>query len=359
MELFLEAVDVWLFRDGRPFDAISDHRAVSMFPPYPTVVQGAIRSRHLVVRGVDLHDPKAVERTVGTVDNYGSLRMRGPLIARRESGRIVRYFPLPADLVLDGNSGRYRALEPRQIASLGGVRVSTPSDLSALLWPPEDLVPAKEQPDQWLREDELERYLAGQPVEATPGDRLFTREYRTGIGLSDDTGTTREGMIYHVEFIRPHPGVGLWVQVEGYEGWPREGALSLGGERRAARFVQLEQPLGWPAHPEPLPERFKVYFASPTYFSGGWQPAGGSWARFFSGNGQVRLIAVALKGYESVGGFDLAGGRPKPARRFVPAGSVYYFQAQGEVYLSASLVNAALTELWPEIGFGQVRIGRW
>ncbi|HXG18262.1 MAG TPA: type III-B CRISPR module-associated Cmr3 family protein, partial [Methylomirabilota bacterium] len=44
MYLFLEAIDVWLFRDGRPFDARSDHRAESLFPPYPSVMQGAIRS---------------------------------------------------------------------------------------------------------------------------------------------------------------------------------------------------------------------------------------------------------------------------------------------------------------------------
>ena len=54
MQLFLEAVDVWLFRDGRPFDAGQDHSAVSRFPPYPTVIQGAIRSHHLVQTGVNL-----------------------------------------------------------------------------------------------------------------------------------------------------------------------------------------------------------------------------------------------------------------------------------------------------------------
>jgi CRISPR-associated protein Cmr3 len=61
MHLLLEAVDVWLFRDGRPFDAGSDHRADSLFPPYPSVMQGVIRSHHLVVKNVDLRDPKQIE----------------------------------------------------------------------------------------------------------------------------------------------------------------------------------------------------------------------------------------------------------------------------------------------------------
>jgi len=52
--LFFEAVDVWLFRDGRPFTAGSDHVAHSVFPPYPSVMQGAIRSNQLVLLNVDL-----------------------------------------------------------------------------------------------------------------------------------------------------------------------------------------------------------------------------------------------------------------------------------------------------------------
>src|SRR5690606_5208459 len=82
MELFLEPVDVWLFRDGRPFDALSDHRAESIFPPYPTVMQGAIRSHHLVVKGVDLSDRAAIEAAVGTATDFKGLRLRGPFIAK-------------------------------------------------------------------------------------------------------------------------------------------------------------------------------------------------------------------------------------------------------------------------------------
>jgi len=107
MELFLEPVDVWLFRDGKPFDALSDHRASSLFPPYPTVMQGVIRSHHLVVNGVDLRNPTAIEKAVGTTENFGNLRLRGPFIARKEDDRITRYFPIPADVVLDRQAGSY------------------------------------------------------------------------------------------------------------------------------------------------------------------------------------------------------------------------------------------------------------
>lgn len=51
MRLFIRPVDVWLFRDGKPFDAASDHRARSLFPPYPSTMQGVIRSKALVHLG--------------------------------------------------------------------------------------------------------------------------------------------------------------------------------------------------------------------------------------------------------------------------------------------------------------------
>jgi|DewCreStandDraft_2_1066082.scaffolds.fasta_scaffold00456_30 CRISPR-associated protein Cmr3 len=358
MELFLEAVDVWLFRDGRPFDAGADHRAISMFPPYPSVVQGAIRSYHLVVRGVDWRSPQAIAEAVGTADNFGSLRMRGPFVARNEGDTVGRYFPLPADAVPDGESKLYRPLHPRPLGETPRVRVSAPPDLAALLWPPTGVDSGRDQPDQWLHEDELLKYLRGEPAAATAGHTLFAREHRTGVSLDSATRTAGEGLLYHVEFIRPQPGVGLWVEVNGYEGWPAEGLVSLGGEGRSARFRRLRTPLGWPAPPDPLPQRFKVYFATPAYFGGGWRPRG-SWASFFTGAGTVTLQAVALRGYETVGGFDLAGNRPKPARRYVPAGSVYYFTVDGQMRLNPNLLNGAITELWPEVGFGQVIIGEW
>ncbi|WP_322799122.1 type III-B CRISPR module-associated protein Cmr3 [Thermoflexus sp.] len=364
MQLFLEPVDVWLFRDGRPFTAREDHRAVSLFPPYPTVVQGAIRSFHAaVVRKVDLRDQQAVKEVVGDAENFGSLRLRGPFLARRQGGAIGRYFRVPADAVLvdrkvhpDGQTEfYYRAAHPRARSELSGVSVSLPDELEVLLYPPEGTRPAKEPPDLWMEEAELMKCLHGELARAVGGDQLFVREPRIGIGLRDDTRTSEEGALYQAEFIRLMSGMGLWVEVKGYEGWPDRGMLQLGGEGRGAWFIRLDQELGWPCVPDPLPPRFKVYFASPAYFSGGWRPNQG-WGVFFEG--QVRLQAVAIKRYESVGGFDLAKGQHKPAQRYVPAGSVYYFVSDGRARLRKDM-DGAISEWGREIGFGQIIIVEW
>lgn len=356
MQLFLEAVDVWLFRDGRPFDALSDHRAESLFPPYPTVIQGAIRSRHLVVKGVDLRDRKAIEATVGTATDYKDLRLRGPFIARRQGDNVELYFPQPADAV---TVSKYRhTLKPASApeAPHTGVLTSAPTDQLLGL----ENKPEKGESGLWLSESKLQRYLDGGTVAGIPAAGLFVREDRFGIGLDNDKRVVKEGALYEVEFIRPCEGVGLLVEVEGYDGWPTSGMMQVGGEGRGARFTQVTA-AAWPAPPDPLPDRFKVYFATPTYFENGWQPERQpeDWSRFFDGG--VTLQAAALGRYESVGGFDLAskGNGHKPARRYVPAGSVYYFQAKGTARLKPELIQNAVTDFGAEIGFGQILIERW
>lgn len=375
MHLFLEAIDVWLFRDGRPFDAGSDHRAESLFPPYPSVMQGVIRSHHLVVKNVDLRDPKQIEFAVGTADDYRTLHLCGPWLARRENNRVVRYLPAPAHAA-PGNDG-YRALSPQPIPGTVKTSASTPM----LLWPRSE--PQKGEFGQWVHEDHLRAFLRGgtQSLQAESDEKLFARESRLGIARDDARRTTEEGALYEVEFIRPHQRVGLLVEVGGYEGWPSTGVMRIGGEGRAARFEQIRNhpipspSMGegkgegekkgsqtdssrvspWPPPPDPLPQCFLLYFAAPTYFSKGWQPE--DWGKFFEG--EVKLQAAALNRFQSLGGFDWAKNDHKPAQRYVPAGAVYFFKSDGQTRLKPDLIQNAITDAGAEIGFGQILVEEW
>ncbi|BCX02769.1 MAG: CRISPR-associated protein Cmr3 [Candidatus Roseilinea sp.] len=352
--LFLTPVDVWLFRDGRPFDAGDDHYARSLFPPYPSVLQGAIRSHHLVVQGVDLRNQDAIKATVGTAEDFGKLRMCGPFIACREAdGRLTRYFPAPADAA-PCDDAHLKAIAP-QPAAHHQVVTGADAVLPRLFFPHPGVEAEKREIGSWLTEADLHACLNGAAVRPERSDALFVSEHRYGIGLDSDRRATQRGQLYAAEFVRVCDGVGLYVEVSSYDGWPPAGVMRIGGEGHAAHFAQVD-PMPWPAIPAPLPSRFKVYFVTPTYFEDGWKPKSG-WGRFF--DGQVKLEAVALRGYESRGGYDWAGGGQKPARRFVPAGSVYYFSHDGSARLKSDLVNGAITELWPEIGFGQVIISEW
>lgn len=358
MQLFIEPIDVWLFRDGKPFDARSDHRAQSIFPPYPSVMQGVIRSQQLVVQGIDLGNDSAenrakIEALVGTTNDYGALRLRGPLLAKWDHENLTRYFPVPADVAPQGNG--YRAQEPKPRSKLAGITTSLTNELSQMLFPKKDTtdtendVSTKKELGAWMNEDELRKCLRGDQATAIETKDLFERENRFGIGRNDMTRTTEREYLYEAEFIRPCENVGLYVEVNGYDGWPPNGVMRIGGEGRGARYEIITAP----KLPEPKKEvrgQFKIYFATPTYFKNGWVPA--SWSNFFDGD--VQLVAAALNRYESIGGYDWANNSQKPARRYVPAGSVYYFQVNGNG--TAQLKTNAITDFGAEIGFGQIFI---
>ncbi len=357
--LFIQPMDVLLFRDGRPFSAGSDHHAESMFPPYPSVIQGAIRSYQLARLGVDLHNRADIENVVGKPNTYGSLHLRGPFLAKKDSqGKITRYFPQPADAQKVSRGVIKQADKPRILPANVGTNSPTPMLIG---W---NDPPQKGESGLWLTEESLYQYLDGKAVKTIPETDLFITENRFGIGTNSTTGTTLQGALYEVSFVRLQQSVGLLVEMEGdgYDTWDQTGVLQLGGESRSATYEVVTLP---PLQPPPfsIPRRFKLYFATPTYFSKGWIPS--SWNLFF--DGQIILQAAAVGRYESVGGVNLAHDpkRPdelhRPSRRYVPAGSVYYFSQEGSetVRFKPSLIQKAITEIGAEIGYGQIILKEW
>ncbi|HPH98125.1 MAG TPA: type III-B CRISPR module-associated protein Cmr3 [Anaerolineaceae bacterium] len=350
--LFIEPSDVWLFRDGRPFNIGSGQRVQSLFPPFPNVVQGAIRSHQLALKKVNLHDKDSIVAAVGTSEDYGQLRLRGPFLARVEkdtAGKetIVPYFPLPMDAVVKNGEVR-PASAPRQASEVK-------TSLGENLW----IMGLDDQPEKikgnlWLSCTQLLQYLDGKAVRiastATSEKHFFTRENRIGNSIDSSLGITQTGMLFEVEYIRPEKGVGLLVEMSGYDDWPSSGIFRFGGESRSASFrkVNVSFEMG-KVQDRKLPKRFKIYFASPTWFSAGWRPE--NWNIFFEGS--VKLVSAAVGRYQSIGGFDYAKQWHKPCRRFVPAGSVYYFETTGAASIRQDLIQNALTEWGAEIGFGQ------
>lgn len=347
-QLFIQPLDVWLFRDGRPFDAGSTARAESVFPPYPTVIQGAFRTHKLIIKGVDLskENQGGIANIVGEADSFGELHLRGPYIARRNSGTITRYFPQPADAIVEDQD-----LTPAKLGNpTATLKTSASLQLLGL-----DQKSGKQKESLWLDETSLVKYLGGETVTGTKGSDLFLREDRIGIGMNERR-VVDESMLYETEFIRPCKDVGLLVEMNGYNDlqWEQSGVMSLGGEGKQALFESVT--FEAPTNPLSNTTRFfKLYFATPAFFEGGWQPA--AWGKFFDGN--TKLIGAAVRGYESLGGFNWAANANsanahRPARRFVPAGSVYFFE--GTPQLKADLEQQAVTDYGGQIGFGQIII---
>jgi CRISPR-associated protein Cmr3 len=370
--MFLQPVDVWLFRDGKPFSAGGDHRAESLFPPYPTVIQGAIRSKQLARKKMLLADKASIAKEVGTSSDYQNLRLKGPFLAKREredhQERIFRYLPQPDDAITVSKEDHTirRVNLPKEPPD--GIKTSKITPLLLGL----DEEPEKGESGLWIREDKLEKYFRGETIQAIPGKFLFERDDRMGVGIDSTAMKSIDGMLYEVSFIRPQKDVGLLVEFSGYDDWPDKDILQLGGESRGSiyEFIDpgkigldpeqnisriLEQPV-----PSPLPQKFLLYFCTPTFFNNGWQP--NTWSDFFTE--EVDLVAAAVGRYESIGGFDMTEdsqkfGMNKAARRFVPAGSVYYFEWKKTTNIKPNLIQNAISDFAREIGFGQIIVKEW
>lgn len=360
MHIFIEPSDVLLFRDGRSFISGEDHLAVSLFPPTPLTMQGVIRSKVLADKGVSYAayaTGKIPLPEIGHAEDYGQLCLRGPFLARREKGKIVPYFPVPADVVTAGYPHPV-VLAPLP-ANESPFQSNLPDTDAAPLLPLWQRTTAHLEPAKgWLSEHELRRYLSGQPFTITPEEQLFQREPRFHVGLDytskcpyrGDTG----GHLFQIEFIRPGRDTGLWLEVRGVN-LAKNGLLQLGGEGKAAYYEEVANPsLLTPGGK--AKGRFKLYFATPAYFATGWQPD--NWGKFIGG-GSVRLIAAALPRAQPLGGFDMARRLHKPMRRFVPPGSVFFFESDDEVTVPEVITNDQGKARLGQIGFGQVFIGRW
>ncbi len=216
----------------------------------------------------------------------------------------------------------------------------------------------------WLTETELLKYLAGNKVQAVEKNQLYESENRIGIGIEKSHNrVVEDGMLYEAEFIRLSEDVGLLIEMtgEGYDEtkWNKGGILQLGGEGRAAQYESVKT-ANWPKIP--ATKRLKIYLATPAYFEDGSQP--NSWNDYFEGN--PKLIAAAINRYESMGGFDWAAdpenkSAHRPARRYVPAGSVYYLEGDHNLSLKNDADNnpKALSNFGAEIGFGQFIAKEW
>ena len=356
MRLIIKPSDAWLFRDGKPFRAGEDHWAASRFPPTPLTIQGVIRSKILLDSDTDLaqyaKDPQEMEvyKLIGSADpNYGNLRLKGPYLAKKQDGTWVRYYPAPADLLCDKENQEFCQL----IVGDSPIQANWPeNNLRPLYACAEETEPV----NGWIAANALYAYLtAGTPPRreqiVQAGD-IYVVEERVAISLDRRVRRPKPQMLTEIGMVRLRRGWALDVEVAGVPRWDSPGYLGIGGEARAG-YYEVLAPEPPPVPPTPLPERFILYFATPTWFKNGWLPE--DWSRWFRG-GTVKLVAAAVNRAERIGGWGIVEGE-KAMRAYVPAGSIYYFESKGDVIFTGEPVTDDPTN--GQIGFGQAFIGQW
>jgi CRISPR-associated protein Cmr3 len=391
---FIEPLDVLFLRGNKLFGDAGSF-GESLIPPWPSVAAGAIRSALAVHKGIDLaRFARGEERDpeLGTPAEPGPFTVTAFHLARRHGeGRVEPLFPLPADLVVaEGDRGDtvVRRLAPGALP--GTIASSYGLPLLPVLAEPERGKPVR---GDWLTEAGWRACLGGKTPAAdklVPASELWALDTRVGVGLDPARRRAANGRLFTVQGVafasqaaRATADVGFLVRVAGAV-LPAGLTLRLGGDGRAA--LSWEVSFAWP---EPdyaaiaAARRCRLILTSPAIFEHGWLPTGVRWEegssyRFDLHGVRGRLAAAAVPRAAVVSGWDLAQGRPKPARRVAPAGAVYWLDELDAT--SEALRRLVEHGLWDEPrevsrspaeglppadghrrseGFNRLSLGRW
>lgn len=409
-----EPLDTLFFRDGRPFDAGESHWARSLFPPSPYTLQGAIRQAVVEGQGIDVgefaracRDAAAgrspgggtlsrLMEAVGDTRSLGRLRLTGPFVVRVGEIQCEFLYPAPLDLYRHGSAFGLLSPSPDPlICDLGTVRL-----------PRTDVDGIEILEGWWLSREAMSRVLAGDaghleelrkagggvfplfPSEEASADAALAQvEHRIGLGRDPLRRTAKEGLLYSLAHVRLKDGVAVGVVVGGLPEnlvAPADRMLRFGGEGRLVRLRVTDAP-PWPDPPPVLNVvdgrvRFKLVLTTPALMQedGGWLPGG--FARgederdgstVWRGDLQVmpvtggpvrvpvRVVSACVGRAVRLGGWDLARGEPRPLSSHVPAGSVYFCEADAAQEAAVRLLHGAQIGLKTAYGFGHVLLGTW
>ncbi len=356
IRLKIEPVDSLFFRDARPFEPAS---RVSSGLPMPQTLAGAVRTLLMERHGVDFDRlgehtrngvplAEALGEFGSTAAAVASVRTRGPWFTL--NGEVL--IPVPANLRQEKKTLRQE--KKTRLVRLDPLKTPLPG------WQPQvpEMLPlwwrcgreTVEAADGFLKLSGLGRFLEGGLPE--PGDlirepekEVYEFDNRTGISVDPQRNAAQEGRIYAVRMLVIKPTAGLYAELKGPADVLAPLAtepvlMKFGGEGRHVVVRAADHGMSWPNIP-PEPNRGRlVLLTTPAWFNG-WKPPG------------IKPVAAAVGKHQSVSGWDLAKGGPKPNRFMVPAGSVYFVEPNAQV--PRQLVN----DEDARVGWGCFVEGNW
>lgn len=291
--------------------------------------------------------------------------IRGPWLARKNADDAAPDVLVPIPAILQqskhtDDSTLYR-LKPLDKEELPGWNPS--GDRAGLrpLWLKETrpTEPAK----GYLTSAGLRKFLNGKPVAKTEADyieaeELYSRDFRTGIGISPDRLVAEDQQIYSPGFLALKPNVSFYAEIVFPAGGPASTffdelrTMSLGGEGRHVTVRRLSQPFNWPKIT--LTEKQQKPFlllTTPCPFKAGWKPS--------AINNQPlvddQIVAAAVPGSIPFSGWDMANRCPKPTRFAAQAGSVFFFESLPEHHVN----SLAESDEERQLGWGCCLTGVW
>jgi len=374
IQIQIEPMDTLFFRDNRPFNAGEETTAEFNFPS-PLTFFGAIGNTVLnsaskeefskFLRGKYNHP------TLGTYDENlinTPLKLKGPFLHRDDE----IFFPPPANMWIRKSGKKpftYYTSLPYQVNWLWDVKSEK---LRPLKIPESEMKPL----DEYISKKVLIQYLSNSlppTMQARSEDDFFAKENRYGHALSRESRTVEEGFFYTATHLRfkdklegkTYIATGFILIAEGIEktDLPDE-VISLGGERRRAKISVQNSVKFIPEQPEVLKtikekHKFFIYLATPAIFNNGWY---GDFAQKFDG---AVMVGAAVNKPMYISGWKVSEGKPRPIEKAVPAGSVYFFEAESwkddqfkNLYEKYHF-RESISDKYPSAGFGIALIGSW
>lgn len=369
--LQVDAVDLLLFRDARPFSASNDEtRATSLPLPSPSTIGGLVRAVLARWDGLDPSVPSVI-------DQLSSIRVRRYWF---ELGGEVM-LSAPADCVVLGpDTPHARRLRPTTYSDEAACNLPPgmlPVDIGGApegkplagyrLWSFEDVcawrhgAPVVPRDIPYPDTEERVQLQADPDRHTAAAGKLFTTQYRTWEHRDDQSGQRQRWRLL----------VEVDGELEGKALAPSGRRFAhFGGERRPVSVSVVEK--SFPDPPEQLVQevigatRLTMQLATPGLFGGGWRPA------WLDNPGSIdpaldnlTLVSACVGRPRCISGWSLdpRSFGPKATYWAAPEGSVYFFE------LSTPLDEQALHRLWGRClsdrqddidnGFGMTLWGVW
>ena len=328
----LEALDTLFFRDGKPFSMGDESWADGVFPPFPSVIYGALRTAYFaedIKRFRDIgHETKSAELSI---HNF---------FYKIDS---CIYYPMPLDLVEITEKGEEdKWLGKMRLEPQSGVLWNNPF-LQVLNFESQNENQTIETLENCLINSmDLQAYLSGKNddelryADYERVENMVLSEPKVGIGLNKCSGSSDESRLYRVGMRRLDSksgrlSIGVSCKFDDLETIPE--MIRLGGEGKSARSFSIEDAKVIKDIKIPQPTlsgtSFKLYLSTPAIFQHDWKPVWMKEDGYFDYSGvRMKLLAAAVGKPCYIGGFDMKNKCPKKMQKAAPAGSVYYLELE-------------------------------
>ncbi len=353
MTIEINAFDTLFFKDGKPFSMGEDVWASGIFPPAPSVFYGMLQTTFAAQQNIA---PKQI------ANETQNLKING--IYLKLNDQLL--FPIPADVFVPKNnivSGEEQSSLrlvmkdniPNSSLSGKGVLKILHSNTNEKI---KDYFGKA-----FLSKINFEEYTNGSnDVWFYQLSDFLSSEAKVGIGKDPASNTTSKGKLYRVGMVRPEAvslqgkdyKLSFVIDFNGIDLSEKSNLLRLGAEYKTAYFNTIKKPKI--SLPKISSEYLCLYLATPAIFENG------SFPTFFNQKSfdavQFEMVSCAIGKAQYLGGFDMVKRYPKPMKKVVPAGSVYYLKSKQADLLAQKLHNNSISEMGSsKIGFGKVLVG--